>query len=143
MRFLSLLFIFVFTFVLGVAVVCADIQAPPASEYGPTRKLGRGLSNILFGYTELPIAMQEVNYTEGNSAAFGYGVVRGVGRSLARLGYGVYEVLLFPIPTNNGRYTPPYKSEIPWLSRGYSEFPPELGFESRYNYVRFYGRSPD
>lgn len=130
-------------FAIGASMAVADIQAPPASEYGPTRKLGRGLGNILFGYTELPIAMEEVNYADGNAAAFSYGIVRGIGRSAARLGYGVYEVLLFPFPTSGGKYTPPYKCEIPWINRGYGEFPPELGFESRYSYVRFYSRDPN
>jgi hypothetical protein len=25
---------------------------------------------------------------------------------------------------------------VQWINRGYGEFPPELGFESRYPYVR-------
>lgn len=121
----------------------ADIQAPPASDQGPTRKLGRGISNLAFGITELPVAISEVNYSEGNSAAFGYGLVRGVGRMFARMGYGLYEVVLFPFPTHQGKYTPPYRSDIPWIHSGYSEFPPELGFESRYNYSRLYQRDPN
>ncbi len=120
----------------------ADIQQPPSSDYGPTRKLGRGLSNIAFGVTEIPDSIFAVNYDEGNSAAWSYGVVRGVGRTLARLGYGVYEVALFPFPTQKGTYYPPYKSDIPWINGGYAEFPPELGFETRYNYVRDYQRTP-
>lgn len=127
---------------LGASIALADIQAPPASEYGPTRKLGRGLSNIAFGSTELVTSIFEVNYQEGNSAAWSYGLVRGVGRTLARLGYGVYETALFPFPTYKGSYRAPYKSDIPWIHCGYSEFPPELGFETRYNYVREYGRDP-
>ena len=39
---------------LLAAMAQADIQQPPASEWGPTRKLGRGLGNIAFGLTELP-----------------------------------------------------------------------------------------
>ena len=120
----------------------ADIQAPPSSDYGPTRKLGRGLSNILFGPAELLDSMAAVNYSEGNSAAWGYGLVRGIGRSFARLGYGVYEVATFPFPTVRGSYRPPYRSDIPWINSGYQEFPPELGFDTRYNYVRDYQRTP-
>lgn len=121
----------------------ADIQAPPASDYGPTRKLGRGLSNIAFGVTEIPDQIFAVNYSEGNSAAWSYGLVRGVGRFFARLGYGVYEVALFPFPTTHGTYYPPYRSDIPWINSGYQEFPPELGFDTRYNYVRDYQRDPN
>jgi len=116
----------------------ADIQAPPASEQGPTRKLGRGLGNVLYGSTEIFESMSDVNYSEGNSAAFSYGLVRGIGRTLARLGYGVFETVTFPFPTNHGTYKPPYRNNIQWLNSGYSEFPPEVGFETKYDYSRQY-----
>jgi len=121
----------------------ADIQAPPASDQGPTRKLGRGISNIAFGVTEIPDQIAAVNFAEGNSAAWSYGLVRGVGRMFARLGYGIYDVVLFPFPTVKGTYYPPYRSDIPWINSGYQEFPPELGFSTQYNYVRDYPRSPN
>jgi putative exosortase-associated protein (TIGR04073 family) len=130
------------TLAIGASMAFADIQSPPSSEYGPTRKLGRGLANIAFGSSELITSWTEVNYSDGNSAMWSYGIVRGTGRTLARLGYGVYEVVLFPFPTYRGSYRPPYKSDIPWIHCGYSEFPPELGFETRYNYVRTYQRDP-
>ncbi len=84
---------------LTASVALADIQQPPASDYGPTRKLGRGLSNVLFGPSEVIDSMCSINYQDGNSAAWGYGLVRGVGRSFARLGYGLYEMATFPFPT--------------------------------------------
>ncbi|MEI7865210.1 MAG: exosortase system-associated protein, TIGR04073 family [Chthoniobacterales bacterium] len=121
---------------LTASVCLADIQQPPSSEWGPTRKLGRGLGNICFGIAELPDSMLSVNYFEGNSAEYSYGIVRGLGRTFARLGYGLYDTLLFPIPTYKGTYAPPYKSNVQWINRGYAEFPPELGFESRYPYNR-------
>jgi len=121
----------------------ADIQAPPASDQGPTRKLGRGIANIAYGSSELIDSITAVNYAEGNSAAFSYGIVRGLGRTFARLGYGVYEVVLFPFPTQKGTYYPPYKSVIPWINSGYTEFPPELGWETRFNYCRDYMRDPE
>jgi putative exosortase-associated protein (TIGR04073 family) len=116
----------------------ADIQAPPASDYGPTRKLGRGISNIAYGITELPFQLAAINEAEGNAAALGYGLVRGTGRVFARLGFGLYELALFPLPTHKGTYYPPYHSDIPWINSGYSEFPPELGFDTRFDYVRNY-----
>lgn len=120
----------------------ADIQQPPASDYGPTRKLGRGLGNVAFGVTEIPDSIFSVNYSEGNSAAWSYGLVRGVGRTFARLGYGLYEMATFPIPAVKGSYRPPYKSIIPWINGGYEEFPPELGWETRFDYVRDSQRTP-
>ena len=131
-------FIFLLTTLAGSHSLLADIQAPPQSDDGPTRKLGRGLGNILYGPTELIDSMSDVNASEGNSAAFSYGLVRGLGRSFARLGYGVFETLTFPFPTNHGTYKPPYGNNIQWLNSGYSEFPPELGFETKYDYSRQY-----
>lgn len=119
-----------------VASARADIQQPPAADYGPTRKLGRGISNIAFGASEIIECMNTINDSEGNSAAFSYGLVQGLGRTFARLGYGVYEVALFPFPNYKGTYYPPYRSDIPWIYSGLQEFPPELGWNSRYNYVR-------
>jgi putative exosortase-associated protein (TIGR04073 family) len=120
------------------AVCYADIQDPPANDQGPTRKLGRGVSNMLFGWSEIPTTIAKVNQDEGNAAAASYGVIRGTGRAFARFGVGFYEALLWPIPTYNGTYFPVLRSNIPWVHRGYDEFPPELGSESKYPYVRDY-----
>ena len=114
----------------------ADIQDPPSADYGPTRKLGRGLGNMLFGWSEIPVTIATVNGREGNSAAAGYGVVRGTGRAFVRFGVGFYEALLWPIPVYKETYFPVLRSDIPWVHRGYGEFPPELGNESKYPYVR-------
>jgi putative exosortase-associated protein (TIGR04073 family) len=116
----------------------ADIQDPPSSHYGPTRKLGRGISNLVFGVAELPVTIAKVNEREGNSAALGYGVVRGVGRSYMRFHAGFFEIFSFPFPTNRGTYYPILRPQIPYTHAGYEEFPPELGNESKYPYVRKY-----
>jgi putative exosortase-associated protein (TIGR04073 family) len=116
----------------------ADIQDPPANEYGPTRKLGRGLSNFFLGQSEVFVTVGKVNTDEGNMASFGYGMVRGVGRSWMRHLAGFVEALTAPFPINHGTYYPLLPSEIPYIHAGYSEFPPELGNESKYPYVRDY-----
>src|ERR1700679_1446994 len=85
--------------VMGLsAVALADIQDPPMNDYGPTRKLGRGIANIAFGWSEISESTTEVNDREGNAAAFTYGFVRGVGRFFFRFGMGVYEVTTAPFP---------------------------------------------
>jgi putative exosortase-associated protein (TIGR04073 family) len=125
--------------VLGFATFgFGDIQDPPSNDYGPTRKLGRGLSNLVFGITELPVTIAKINAREGNSAAAGYGVVRGLGRSGMRVGSGLFEFLTFPFPTTRRTYYPLLRSDIPYIHAGYQEFPPELGNESKYPYVRMY-----
>lgn len=118
------------------ASALADIQDPPMNDYGPTRKLGRGLANIAFGITELSYQPTMMNEREGNNSAFSYGVVKGFGRFFARIGYGFYDTLTFPFPTTRSSYRTPYKSNIPWIHGGMEEFPPELGWNSRYRYVR-------
>jgi putative exosortase-associated protein (TIGR04073 family) len=116
----------------------ADIQDPPSNDYGPTRKLGRGVSNLVFGIAELPVTIARINEREGNSAAGGYGVVRGLGRSYMRFHAGLFEIFSFPFPVNRGTYYPILPSHIPYIHAGYEEFPPELGNESKYPYVRQY-----
>jgi putative exosortase-associated protein (TIGR04073 family) len=128
-----------FALVLGfVATSFADIQDPPSREYGPTRKFGRGLSNAAFCVSEFPVQIARVNEREGNSAALGYGVVRGVGRTFMRFGFGLFEMFSFPFPVNQGTYRPVLPSHIHDIHGGYEEFPPELGNESKYSYVRQY-----
>jgi putative exosortase-associated protein (TIGR04073 family) len=113
----------------------ADIQDPPSNDYGPTRKLGRGLSNLVFAPTDFFVTVNQVNQTEGNSAGAGYGVVRGLGRSAARHVAGLIEVLTFPFPLR-GSYYPLLAPDVPYIHAGYPEFPPEVGNESKYPYVR-------
>jgi putative exosortase-associated protein (TIGR04073 family) len=116
----------------------ADIQDPPSNDYGPTRKLGRGLSNFFIAPAEVFVTVTTINTYEGNSAANGYGVVRGVGRSAARHVAGLLEILTFPFPAWRESYYPMLPLDIPYIHAGYSEFPPELGNESKYPYVRDY-----
>ena len=115
-----------------------DIQDPPANDYGPTRKLGRGLSNFFIAPAEVFVTVTTINTYDGNSAAAGYGVVRGVGRSAVRHVAGLLEILTFPFPAWRESYYPILPSDIPYIHAGYSEFPPELGNESKYPYVRDY-----
>jgi putative exosortase-associated protein (TIGR04073 family) len=131
-KFLCFLLIAGFT-----AAAHADIQDPPAHEQGPTRKLGRAISNICFGITEVPYTIEVTNELEGNSAAASYGVIKGVGRAFYRAGAGWAELLTWTLPTFKGSYRPFYRSDIPWINGGFTEFPPELGFETKYHYSRY------
>ena len=124
---------------LTVAASCyADIQDPPANDYGPTRKLARAIANIcpLTALTEIPTSIGLMNNREGNAAAATYGVAQGIGRYFARMGFGWYEFVTFPFPTYKGSYRPFYRDNIPWVHGGYSEFPPELTWKSRLDYVQ-------
>lgn len=120
----------------------ADIQAPPGSTYTSTRKLGRAISNILYGIVEIPEQIVRKNKQYGSKAGFSYGVVDGTQRMFSRLGYGFYELFTFRCPTFHGTFKPPYmkcgqdnRIEMN-VHDGLSEYPPELGAESYYHHSR-------
>jgi putative exosortase-associated protein (TIGR04073 family) len=111
----------------------ADIQEPPGSKHGPLRKLSRALANIVYGVAEVPVQMTRSELEGSNGEKAAYGSVYGTGKTLARLGYGIYELITFPIPTYKDTYRPPYhpnNREATQPSRGFLEFPPEVGFIS-------------
>lgn len=124
------------------SVATADIQAPPASEFNSSRKLGRAVNNILFGWFEIPEQVFRKSELHGVGAGSTYGVVNGVGKTFKRMGYGFYELFTFYCPTYKGTFKPPYeKCGKDWRlemnpSDGLSEFPPEIGFESYYRHSR-------
>jgi len=115
-----------------------DIQDPPANEQGPTRKLGRGLANLFLAPTEIVVTVTKINTDEGNSSAAGYGVIRGVGRSATRHIAGFLELITWPFPVWHESYYPLLPSDTRYIHAGYAEFPPEIGNESKYPYVRDY-----
>jgi putative exosortase-associated protein (TIGR04073 family) len=122
--------------------VAADIHAPPGSQYTSSRKLGRAISNILYGVVEIPEQIVRKTEDHGRKAGWSYGAVDGTNRALRRLGYGFYELFTFTCPTYRGTFKPPYErcgedNRIEMnVADGLSEFPPELGFETYFNYSR-------
>lgn len=128
--------------ITSISLVSADIQAPPGAEYTSSRKLGRGLSNILYGLFEIPIQLSRKVTDHGPIAGTTWGVVDGTKKGLKRIGYGFYETLTFHCPTYKGTFKPPYeKCGADWRQEmnpndGLSEFPAELGPETFYRYSR-------
>lgn len=124
------------------AVAVADIQAPPGSTYTSTRKLGRALSNIVYGFIEIPEQIVRKNDDYGHKAGYSYGMVDGTSRALRRLGYGFYELVTFTCPTYRGTFKPPYErcgedNRIEMnVHDGLSEFPPELGADGAWSHSR-------
>jgi putative exosortase-associated protein (TIGR04073 family) len=114
----------------------ADIHDPPINDFGPTRKLGRAMGNLMFCWSELPGSVSKVNKREGNIAAVSYGLVQGIGGTVFRVGAGVYELVAFPFPTYKASYRPFYKNNTHWIHGGHAEFPEELGFVPHRRYVR-------
>jgi len=124
----------------GIAV--ADIHAPPGSQYTASRKLGRAISNILYGFIEIPEQIVRKTDSYGRKAGYTYGAVDGTNRAMRRLGYGFYELFTFTCPTYRGTFRPPYErcgedNRIEMnVHDGLSEFPPELGFETYFGHSR-------
>ena len=115
----------------------ADIQSPPGAEWNWSRKLARGLSNLAYGPGEIFSYHSRSLQTEGNVGASMIGPVEGTRRALVRVGYGLFDVLTFPVPLYKGTYRPPYyiKQRIdPWY--GYDEFSPQLGISAQASYSR-------
>jgi len=131
-----LCFVFLAALTIG-SILMADIQAPPGSRWGWSRKLSRAVANIAYGITEIPSVAAKSDRMDGSSAALSTTLIQGSGRTVIRLGYGAFELLTFPFPTYHGTYKPSYykKDYInPWF--GYSEFPPQFGITSESGYCR-------
>ena len=130
----------IFSLFAVCSVAVADIQSPPGHHYNWSRKLSRGMGNILYGITEPFNVWQRTNRSDGANAAACDFFVEGIKRMVVRAGYGVYEIATFPQPTYKRTYRPPYYSKEkidPWW--GYSEFSPELGGGANADYSRMVG----
>ncbi len=98
-----LLGIFVLTMVLPVLAdePAADrdrlrpAAIPAALNHFPTRKLGRGVSNVVFGVLEIPNAWISVNKEYGGAAGITWGTFLGIKRFILRELVGVYEIATF------------------------------------------------
>ncbi len=72
------------------------------------RKLGRGLNNSseIFRGGELRRSIEQAGLFEGPDAAFSYGMIRGMNRTLARTVIGFSEVVTAPFPPYDPYFFP-------------------------------------
>lgn len=123
------------------SLVIADIHEPPKAKYTKNRKLSRGLSNILYSWTEIPVTMIRSSelHTSQNSENWNAAFFQGLQRTGARLKFGIYEVVNFQRPIFKDSYRPAMDSinYLPW--HGYDEFPAQIGTLTTTGYTR--GRS--
>jgi putative exosortase-associated protein (TIGR04073 family) len=70
-------------------------------------KLGRGFSNILFGWTEIPLTFDE-RLKQGKPLQYLVTVapVLGTAKAVMRTGVGVYETISFPYSDEELNYAP-------------------------------------
>ena len=79
---------------------------------GSSRKLGRGLANVLTSWAELPLGMERTAREEGQLAGLTLGLLRGLGRTLLRTVDGAFETLTFLLPNpGNIGYAPMLQPE--------------------------------
>lgn len=81
-----------------------DLPKPTGFEMALT-KLGRGLSNVLYGWAEIPVTFDR-KLKEGKPFAYLFGVVPvlGTARALMRTGTGVFEMVSFPFSDRDVAY---------------------------------------
>lgn len=75
----------------GVAAHGLDARADDAFT-----KLGRGAGNFVFGWGEILRQTELACEEKGQSLCVFEGILRGTGRTLLRMGAGLYEVVTFP-----------------------------------------------
>lgn len=83
----------------AILIIVSVFWMDTAYAQGPLRKLGRGLANIVTGWTELPITISQNYKKRGhNIAGAFYGLPVGIVRGVSRTAIGVYEIVTFPLP---------------------------------------------
>ncbi|MGV3661539.1 MAG: exosortase system-associated protein, TIGR04073 family [Prosthecobacter sp.] len=117
-----------------------DINSPPGHHFKWSRKLSRGVGNVIFGILEYPSVWRKTNASEGSVAAASDFMIEGTRRFFSRAVYGVYEIATFPVASHKLTYRPPYgiKENIDsWW--GFTQFPPEFGSRSEFEHSRSQG----
>ena len=85
---------------------------PSASGDDALRRFGRGIANLTWGWTDLPLTMHSEDVMYGPAAAYSYGIVKGLAKVVSRAAVGVYEVGFFYLPFPEA-YWPILKPEFP------------------------------
>src|SRR5262245_34267838 len=85
---------------IGLSLLAVVAVATFTGCAGPENKLGRGLSNMseIVRGGEMQRSIEQTGLWDGPSVAHTTGVTRGLTRTMARTGIGIYEVVTFPLP---------------------------------------------
>jgi len=92
-KLMSLAIIFIFVLSLSAGSAFADDM---------TRKLGRGVANVVTCPLEITKSMSDVNNESGPFAGLTWGLARGLVKTVIRGGVGFYEVFTFPVANPEG-----------------------------------------
>lgn len=102
----------IFAAAIAAAIVCLS-STPNASGADALRKFGRGISNLTWGWTDLPMSIHHQDVMWGPAAAYTYGVVKGTWQVICRTAVGIWEVATFPLPWPDGYWPVYYGPEFP------------------------------
>ncbi len=93
------------TYPFVAAVVLAGALASGCANV--EKKFGRGMGNVyeIVRGGEFRRTMEQTALWDGPEAAYGVGFVRGINRTLARTGIGIYEVVTAPFPPYDPVFT--------------------------------------
>jgi putative exosortase-associated protein (TIGR04073 family) len=80
-----------------IALVLLNVSSPCYAQ-DATKKLGRGLVNILTGWIELPKNIYKTSVESNPFSGITVGLAKGLGMTVVRTGAGVYETATFPFP---------------------------------------------
>ena len=94
------------------------------------KKFGRGMSNFIepLRLGEMRRSMEQTGLFDGPDAAYGAGFIRGLNRTLARTGVGIYEIVTAPLPPYDPVWTD-YLSPSPVYPDNYT---PNLAEDSTF-----------
>lgn len=84
--------------VVPIAVLAILSIATPSFAQDATKKLGRGLVNIVTGWIELPKNIYDTSVESNPFAGITIGLAKGLGMTVVRTGAGIYETATFPFP---------------------------------------------
>ena len=102
--------------VLGLVLAFAA-GTPAASAQDPIHKMGRGLTNVLTGWIELPRQIGDGTRQPNPVTGFGQGLFKGASLTLLRTGMGLFEAVTFPIAYPSGfgsPYAPLEMNDYAW-----------------------------
>ena len=104
---------------IGIALALAwmrPVAAAPTEtlvHQDPIHKAGRGVTNILTCWIEIPKGFSQGRQEDNPFTGIGMGLVKGFELAFIRLGLGAYETVTFPIPYPK-HYASPYATlELP------------------------------
>jgi len=87
---------------LGAALLVAGLVSGCA---GPEQKLGRGMNNLYepIRLADMRHSIEQTAVYDSPNSSYSLGVVRGLGKTFARAGIGLYEIVTAPFPNHRDK----------------------------------------